>query len=204
MSKRYQTKTIDDLLVEIGQDKYENLSTTSFLFKQDLWEFFTEDDRWESANAVEFGTHKGQTTRILSYLFDHVYTINLPKHFYEAEILNRDRDNITYVGMDLYGDSLDKNFVHRPISVVFIDAIHTFDAVLMDFARSKKFKLTEEVYYIFDDYGLVREVYQAVNQLIYTNQVKRVRYIGHPPRHSFGGRPERLLLDHEGIICKLV
>lgn len=198
---RYQTKTIDDLLEEIGQDKHENLSTTSFQFKRDLWEFFSAD-KWKTANVVEFGTHKGQTTRILSYLFDHVYTINLPRHFYEAELLNNDRPNITYVPMDLYGDPVDRNFVHRPISVVFIDAIHTFDAVLRDFTRSTHLKLTDEVYYIFDDYGLIREVYQAVNQLMLTGQIERVKYIGHPPHHSFGGRPERVLQDWEGIICK--
>lgn len=198
---KYQTKTIDDLLEEIGEDKTQNLSTTSFQFKRDLWDFFSADD-WAEKNCIEFGTHKGQTTRVLSYLFDVVYTINLPKHFYESEHLNSDRSNIVYVPLDLYSDPLDYKFPHRPLSVVFIDAVHTFDAVLHDFARSKNLKLNSEVYYVFDDYGLVREVYQAVNQLILTNQVEKVKYIGHPPRYSFGGRPERVLTDHEGIICR--
>lgn len=198
-----QPKAIDTILEEIGQDKPDNLSTTSFKFKRDLWDFFS--DNFQDQNCVEFGTHKGQTTRVLSYLFDKVYTINLPNHFFEAELLNRDRDNILYMPMDLYSDPIDKQFKHRPISVFFIDAMHSFDAVIHDFTRSLNFKhrIDKPVYFVFDDYGLIRDVYQAVNQLIVTGKIEKVRYIGHGPRHSFGGRPERILQDHEGIICKL-
>ena len=33
-------KTIEELLIEIKEDKTDNLSTTSFQFKKDLWAFF--------------------------------------------------------------------------------------------------------------------------------------------------------------------
>ena len=64
---------IDKLLAEIGEDKCDNFSTTSFKFKKDLWEFF---QGFDDKIAVEFGTHKGQTTKILSHLFKKVYTVN--------------------------------------------------------------------------------------------------------------------------------
>lgn len=193
--------SIDKLLDEIREDKHQNFSTTSFKFKRDLWDFF---QHFEDRNAVEFGTHKGQTTRILSFLFNQVITFNLPNHFEEAELLNSDRDNIIYEGLNLYdGTECPKQYKNVEISVFLIDAVHTFDAIMHDFARLSNMKLADEVYLVFDDYGLVRDVYQAVNQLISTGKMTRLQYIGHPPRYSFGGHPERILLDHEGIICKL-
>ncbi len=72
-------KLIDQLLEEIQEDKKDNLSTTSFKFKEYLWEFFNKEE-FTGKYCCEFGTHKGQTTRILSHLFNEVYTINLPGH----------------------------------------------------------------------------------------------------------------------------
>lgn len=194
-------KTIDEILKEVVEDKKDNLSTTSFKFKKDLWDQF---QGFEKKNCVEFGTHKGQTTRVLAHLFDHVYTINLPKHFDEAKSLNFDLGNIDYIEMDLYQDPIDVNFKHKPISVFFIDAVHTFDAVMSDFSRALNFKLDNEVYFVFDDYGCIKEVFYAVNQLIRINQLQRISYLGHESGHNFGGFPPRILTDYEGIVCKLI
>lgn len=194
---------IEQLLSEIKEDKFQNFSTTSFKMKTDIWNFFNED-RFKRLNCVEFGTHKGQTTRILAHLFNKVYTINLPNHFDSAMELNRDLDNIEYIPLDLYQTSVEDNFKHRPISVIFIDAGHEFDNVMMDITRALNFKLSKEVYFIFDDYGQEsRGVWMAVNQMVQIGKFEKVKYIGHPPRFSFGGNPERKLADHEGIIVKL-
>ena len=195
--------TIEELLIDVGEDKYENLTTTSFQFKRDIWEFFNTPE-FKSTACVEFGTHKGQTTRILSFLFDKVYTVNLPNHFDSAQRLNYDRSNIEYIGMDLYASPVDSSFKTKNVSMFFIDAVHTFEAVMSDFSRCLNLnKRKEDVYFVFDDYGSYREVWMAVNQLILTKQISRIKYIGHPPRHNFGGHPERILDDWEGIICKL-
>jgi len=45
-------KTIEEVLKEIGEDKNQNLSTTSFKFKSDVWNFF---QGFEDKIAVEFG-----------------------------------------------------------------------------------------------------------------------------------------------------
>ncbi len=206
MNPTQYLKTIEEILEETKEDKFQNLSTTSFKFKTDLWNFFSEIPESRLMKCVEFGTHKGQTTRVLSFLFNYVYTINLPKHFTEAEILNKDRDNIRFCGFDLYSEPIDELFDHQASNVFFIDAGHDFDQVMSDFSRSLEFKYNEEFprWFIFDDYGLQsRTVYQAVNQLIRIGRLEKIRYIGHPPRHSFGGHPERVLADFEGIICKL-
>ena len=65
---------IDKLLEEIGEDKFQNNTTTSLKFKRDIWDFF---QGYQDKIAVELGTHKGQTTKILSYLFKKVYTVNI-------------------------------------------------------------------------------------------------------------------------------
>ena len=197
-------KTIDEILNEIVEDKVDNPTTTSFKFKTDLWNFFNSIPNSEKMNCVEFGTHKGQTTRVLSFLFKTVYTINLPGHFDKAKELNGDRRNIEYWGMDLtdkrtYPFTL--TFKHNPVSVIFIDAIHTFDGVIDDFTRSKHFDLTDDVYFIFDDYGLYDDVRHAVDQLIYLNQLEKVQEIGHERGYTF---ENRTLKESEGLICKLI
>ena len=84
---------IDQLLKEIGEDKHQNMTTTSFKFKRDVWEFF---QHFQDKIAVEFGTHKGQTTKVLSHLFKKVYTVNRLDNK-EAKTLNKDIKNIEYI-----------------------------------------------------------------------------------------------------------
>lgn len=201
-------KTIEEILEDVVEDKKDNLSTTSFKFKKDLWDFFKNIPNSNKFNCVEFGTHKGQTTRVLSYLFDQgrIYTINLPGHMDQAKLLNSDRKNISFIEMNLYprnGIVVEPGFDHKNINVCFVDASHTTESVLMDFSRIKLFQVSDPCYVVFDDYGLENSVFVAVEQLIKFGQLEKVAYIGHEPRHSFGGFPERILKNYEGIICKL-
>lgn len=195
-------KTIDELLSEVKEDKQQNLSTTSFKFKRDLWDFF---QGFNDKNCVEFGTHKGQTTRIIAHLFHEIYTFNLPNHFYEAKHLNSDLDNIQYIGLDLYQSDIETTCKHKPISVFFIDAVHTFDAVMSDVTRALNFDLAEgDVYFVFDDVGLIPDVRFAVLQLISIKKLEYITGIGHEKGHNFGATPPRILQDSEGFICKLI
>jgi hypothetical protein len=193
---------IESLLSEEGQeDKHQNFSTTSFQFKRDIWEFFTSEPDAQKWSCVEFGTHKGQTTRILSFLFEQVYTINLPGHFDSAKVFNADRSNIQYVEHDLYsGGSL---AINRVIDVFFIDANHEYNNVMMDVDTVKSLLRCPEAYVIFDDYGGHIGVNIAVNDLVENGDLEIVKFIGHRKGHSFGGNPERILKDWEGVICKI-
>ena len=58
--------TIESLIESINEDKHTNPTTTSNKFKTDVWDFFKD---FKDKVCVEFGTHKGQTTKILSYCF---------------------------------------------------------------------------------------------------------------------------------------
>lgn len=199
-------KTIEEILEEVGEDKFQNFSTTSFKFKSDVWEFFKNLEGSHTWNALEFGTHKGQTTRVLSYLFSKVYTINLPGHFHEAQVLNSDRTNIEYIPLVLYKSyTFDDNPTTKPLNVFVVDAGHDTQNVLDDVARACSMNLGKgDVYFIFDDYGLNDRVYVAIEQLFYNGKLTKVQNIGHPIKHSFGGFPERVLTKGpEGLICKL-
>lgn len=199
-------KTIDELLEEVGEDKFQNLATTSFKFKTDLWEFFKAIEGSDKWNCCEFGTHKGATTRLFSFLFNRVYTINRPNHFDEAKRLNSDRTNIEYIGMDLYRTSEEDNFKAKPLNVFLIDAGHSTNEVITDVTRASLMNLGGgDVYFIFDDYGLIPDVFVAIEQLIMFKKLEKVCYIGHQVGYNFGGNPNRILTKgSEGIICKLI
>jgi hypothetical protein len=194
-------KTIEELLNEIKEDKKDNLATTSFKFKTDLWNFF---QNYHDKIAVEFGTHKGQTTRILSFLFKKVYTININDNA-SGKSLNSDRDNIIYIdNFDLY--SSQKLPISDIVDVVLIDAGHDYEHVIADINRVFSMNCSEDCYIIFDDYGLAKfenEVKKAVDQAVSMNAITIIEKIGHQTGHDFGGIPPRILTNSEGVIAKI-
>jgi len=196
---------IDKLLEEIGEDKTQNMSTTSFQFKKDLWKFFSKG--YQDKIAVEFGTHKGQTTRILSFLFEKVYTINNNENI-EAKKLNQDRNNIEYINFNLYSDQSLPIF--KNIDVFLIDAGHTYDNVIMDINRAFSMRNPKECYIVFDDYGCNNHkhtVKRAIDEALSKNFLTKVEEIGHKIGYNFGtggkGGEDRILEDTEGLITKV-
>lgn len=192
---------IEQLLAEIGQDKHENPSTTSDKFKTDLWNWVKGQEWPIDSCAIEYGTHKGQTTKILAHLFQHVYTCNLPGNHGEAKKTNQGSTNITFVEIDLYNSDIYEKITTGKVHLFFIDAVHTHDAVFSDFSRSVAMDFAEPCYFVFDDYGLIPEVKRAVQDLIWVGKLEWVENIGHEPGYDF--KNGRVLKDWEGIICKL-
>lgn len=194
--------TIEFLLESIGEDKHTNPTTTSDKFKSDVWEFFKD---YKNKTCIEFGTHKGQTTKILSYCFKHVYSINKDiQSFDNAKMLNVGIENITYVPFDLYSkEKLDL----KDISVFMIDAGHQYNQVISDINRCLSMAPLDDCYIIFDDYGLnVHELHvkRAIDEFINSNKIEVIKKIGYEPGHLFGGKTNRKLNDYEGLICKVV
>ena len=192
---------IDQLLEEIGEDKTQNMTTTSFKFKRDIWEFF---QGFEDKIAVEFGTHRGQTTKILSHLFKKVYTVNNQDNV-EAKKLNENIQNIEYISnFDLYSDN---PLSITDIDVFLIDAGHKYTHVISDINRAVSMECNKECYIIFDDYGLKchsKHVKRAVDQALNQKALTKVKGIGHSKGHSFKqGNPEYTLEDSEGLITKI-
>jgi hypothetical protein len=195
-------KTIKELLEEVGEDKHQNLTTTSFKFKTDLWNFF---QGFQDKVAIEFGTHKGQTTRIMSHLFKKVHTVNNSDNEKSKE-LNADRTNIVHHNFNLY--SPDKLPVVDIIDVALIDAGHTYAEVIYDINRIISMNCSEECYIVFDDYGSIPDVRKAIDHAISMKYLEEVQEIGHSKGHNFGngtkGGPDRILAGPEGLITKVI
>lgn len=191
---------IEQLLKDVGQDKCDNLSTTSFNFKRDIWRFFN-NKKYQNLIACEFGTHKGQTTYILSHLFQKVYTINRNEEsLVEARNFNSTRGNIIYLPFNLYGEKLDYNPIQEEIGVFFIDAGHEYNQVDSDLRRIDVMKDKREVFVIFDDFGLIKDVHDCILDWMDDGRLEIIKHIGHEPGYDFG--QGRILKDFEGIICK--
>ena len=197
-----ENPTIEFLLDSINEDKHTNPATTSNKFKTDVWNFFKD---FKDKVCVEFGTHKGQTTKILSYCFKKTYTVNKDlKSFDSAKMLNVGIDNITYVPFDLYSS---EELKIDNVSVFMVDAGHKYEHVVSDINRCLSMTDMEECYIIFDDYGLdvhEEEVKLAIDEYINSGKIEIVKKIGHESGHTFGGSLGRTLKDSEGIICRIV
>ena len=192
-------QNIDLLLESINEDKHTNPHTTSDKFKSDVWNFFKD---FNDQVCIEFGTHKGQTTKILSYCFKHVYTINKNlQSFATAKMLNVGIENITYVPFDLYSqEELDI----EKSNVFMIDAGHKYPEVIYDIDRCIQMSADGDSYIIFDDYGLnthEENVKVAVDESIDKNKIEIVKKIGYQKGHEFA---HKFLKDSEGLICRIV
>jgi hypothetical protein len=194
-----KNSTIEFLLESIGEDKHTNPTTTSNKFKTDVWNFFKD---FKDKICIEFGTHKGQTTKVLSHCFKKVYTINISdESLATARMLNVGIGNIEYVPFDLYStEILDID----DASVFMIDAGHKYLHVVSDINRCLSMSSGDSCYIIFDDYGLdkhVGDVKKAIDEFIDNNKIELVKKIGLQKGQTLG---ENVFEDDEGLICRVV
>lgn len=179
-------------------DKVEYKNTTSLKFKEDLIDFF-EDKKLST--CLEIGTNHGHTTLILSYLFDHVYTVDLyANNIAKAKEVNKNRSNITYITGDAYNRNTYEDVPH--VDVCFIDCIHTFEGVMFDI-QTALFKCGPQgMYFIFDDYAHPQStgVYTAIEQAV-EEGLTREKLIGEDEGYTFKQSTHpTTLLRKEGII----
>lgn len=177
-------------------DKTEYKDTTSHKFKQDLIEFFKDK---KLSSCIEIGTNHGWTTRILSELFDIVYTVDHKQSNIElAQKNNADRSNIKYFVGDAYDANTYKSF--PKFDVAFIDCIHTYNAVIADVQQCISMMNPESgMYFIFDDHGHPQStgVKQAINHVIESGLFVE-SYIGHEAGYQYN--ETSILIDREGVI----
>ena len=183
-------------------DKNKNIWTrwsTSLKFKEDLIDFLGDD--FLDKTVLEIGTHYGLTTRVFSFLFKKVITVdNNPSFVSAAREINIDRNNIEYLQGDIYEFGAFDEFTEK-VDAVFIDAVHKYRYVLMDTINS--LKTFKDIYLIYDDYGLAEQVKKAVDDCLELGIIEFVDYIGHDKGIDIktDGKNHRLQ-DREGIICK--
>lgn len=179
-------------------DKRKYKETTSLKFKEDVYNAFKEIGK--EYTCLEVGTNHGHTTRILSFIFKHVVTLDWREepNLRMARELNHDRDNITYIQANAYRSWKSLNLPVFQVS--FIDCGHDYTSVSSDINNCIRYG-SDTQYMIFDDYGLPgSDVKQAINDQIETIPgLKKIADIGEPK----GNEPRigKPLLDSEGIIC---
>lgn len=175
-------------------DKFDCRNTTSIKFKSELYEFFNKPE-FKNRICLELGVYNGHSSYLLSHLFKKVVgfeisegRINSAKKFVDGI------NNIEFIRHDLYDGPL-------PVSegdVFFIDALHTYDAVVNDTLNClNNVKSNYKKYIIYDDYGICVPVKNAVHHLIDVGKLKLIKYIGYEPNSQFTSP----LLDYEGVIC---
>lgn len=189
-----------ELIFKNIPDKREYKNTTSLKFKEDLLSFFEESGKEHT--CLEVGTNHGHTTRILSFLFKNIITLDWHEepNLRMAKELCHDRDNITYIEKDVYATSWDDLNLPK-YEVSFIDCGHEYNHVIADIQNCIKYGALEQLL-IFDDYGHpTTGVKQAINDICAANEnFNIVKYIGEPVGSDC--RPGLLLKDWEGVICK--
>ncbi len=214
-------KVIKSILSEIP-DKPEWNNTTSIKLKTDLIDWC--GDRFKDKKVLEIGSHIGQTTMILGLLFEKTYTLNMnppniddvslfevidevdSSNFFRTTKCNirnnygHKFDNVYHIQQDAYGEhGLSPSI--PDVDVVFIDALHTYDAVSQDIENSIE---KNAKYVVFDDYGLYPDIKRVVDDYINLDVLKVETKIGWEKGiHNVGGN-EKPFYDSEGIICSIV
>jgi tRNA A58 N-methylase Trm61 len=180
-------------------DKSDNSWTTSLKFKEDLIDFI--GDKFLDKTVLEIGTYQGHSTRLLSFLFKKVITVDNNLDFIKkANELNKDRNNIEYLSGDVY-DFRSLDSIGENVDVVFIDAVHKYMYVLMDTIQS--LERFGNIHLIYDDYGMKTQVKKAIDDCLSLGIIELVTHIGHEKGLDIkkDGKNETLG-DREGIICK--
>ena len=194
-------RNIDKILEGIPDKGNAFKDTTSLKWKRDVLEFFINKNL---RNCLEIGTWIGHTTKILSNVFDNVWSIEFQPHRHlRAKETCNGIDNITLVLGDAYDDNTYKNFP-KSFDAVVIDCDHSFEGVIRDINRAASFiGESNKIYFIFDDYGHSEQtgVNQAVNHALQSGLTFEA-YIGKEPGtviHRDNGT-FFTLVDWEGII----
>tara|TARA_R110001583_G_scaffold1210_7_gene10132 strand:- start:103 stop:705 length:603 start_codon:yes stop_codon:yes gene_type:complete len=173
-------KTIYNILKDIPEKNLGNKDTTSLLWKRDVIDFFHGKGL---TNCLEIGTCAGVTTKILSHLFEEVYTIEFNNGRLEkARQFCKDRSNIKYFWADAYSGETYKDFP-KHFDVVVIDCMHLYPNVIADINRALTFFDSDKgIYLVFDDYGHPESigVKQAVDEAINIG-LKLEKKIGEDP-----------------------
>ncbi len=203
--------SIDEILKDMP-DKSEYPNTTSKKFKKDLYNYFS-DSKFRGVKAMEIGTHRGHTTKLMSHLFDKVITMNINDKGNDWIPTQEEDKNITYFVNDSYSnrpwpgrgiagfwnEEIEEKF--RGVEVIFIDCLREYEKVKTDIANSLELKPKQEKYIIIEDYGNEKfeGVKQAVDEVCWFGHMEIVKGIGYPAGTQHGTMKYN---DWEAVICR--
>jgi hypothetical protein len=123
--------------------------------------------------------------------------------------LNSDRTNINYISnFNLYTNEVLP--IDDMVSMFFVDGGHKYEELVYDINRITRMNCDTECYLLFDDYGSTINpgIKEAVTLAVNSNVLEIVKFIGHESGYNFGnaikGGPDRILVDYEGVITKII
>lgn len=176
--------------------------TTSLQWKRDVLEFFIDK---QLCNCLEIGTWIGHTTKILSSVFQDVWSIEFqPQRHARAKETCSGINNITLILGDAYNDDTYKTFP-KSFDAVVIDCDHSYEGVIKDINRAASFiGDSNKIYFVFDDFGHSEStgVNEAVTHALQSG-LKLEKYIGKEPGTVIyrDNGTFFTLVDWEGIIA---
>ena len=187
----------DHILNQINNKKQKKY-TTSQKFKEDLLYYFGNPS-YKQMNVLELGSCRGDTTRILSECFGHVYGYERDtENIIDARNTNKDCDNVTLTQSDVYSNEF--YLPDEKIDVAFIDAGHTAEELLYDIQR-----IVEKygnIIMIFDDFGQPdQKLRNAIKHAQEKGLLSINRYIG--ANAGFVSANGIKFITSEGVICNI-
>jgi len=199
-SQHYLVDYVDQILNELP-DKWDSKTTTSKKWKTGLYNFCHKND---VKSVLEIGTSLGHTTYFVAHFVDKVTTVEVdPARVNRARELSKKHNNINFICQSAYGTEW--GFGYHDLTI--IDCIHEYKYVKMDIENAIKLGTK---YIAFDDYGLFPEIKQAIDEYVSEGKLEIVSKIGYPKGTHFhmslstNTTPDKILIDSEGIICKVV
>mmetsp|Transcript_78103 Transcript_78103/g.162206 ORF Transcript_78103/g.162206 Transcript_78103/m.162206 type:complete len:242 (-) Transcript_78103:373-1098(-) len=181
-------------------DKIEDQWTISHKLRRDLEEQFT--DFAENFTVLEVGSYFGYTTRLLSKHFARVIALDaFPQLLQANREYNIDRSNVLYLKFHTLDDDWSL-FSMNNIHVVFLDASHDYETVVMDIENSLRIPSVSLI--IFDDYGAEEGVRQAVHAYIAANRLRPVLFLGEGEVGPWQLKDGRTIEHREAIACEVV
>ena len=199
-SEKYMVSPSEDILSELP-DKWEVKTTTSKRWKRGLYDFI---NIFNVKSVLEIGTSLGHTAYFIAQFVDKVTTVEVDSTRVEkAKKLSEKHNNINFICQSVYGREWD--FGYHDLTI--IDCIHEYDYVKMDIDNAIKLRTK---YIAFDDYGLFPEIKQAIDEYISEGKLELITKIGYPKGTHFhmslstNTTPDKILIDAEGIICRVL
>ena len=191
---------IEEILKGIPEKQGFHKNTTTLKWKKDFLNFFIDKNL---NKCLEIGTCDGVTTKILSKIFNEIWSIEFNlKRINRAKEFCKDENNINFICGDAYKD-LTYNGFPPLFDVAVIDCVHEYNNVMVDINRTLKFFNGEKIYIAFDDYGHPQHpgVKQAIDDSI-SQGLKLEKFIGEEPGHTItrSDNTSFTLTSREGVI----